>query len=217
MSVVLITQRVEEIAARRERRDVLDQQLVEFVLAAGFVPVPVPNSIVVTGTGIARGYVRFRSWLASFNPVGIVLSGGGDPGTEFDRDATERELMNFAKERSIGVLGICRGMQVMALAAGGRLHDVRGHVAVRHRVTGELEREVNSFHNMALASCPPGSSVLARSADGVIEAMRHKSERWVGCMWHPEREKPFADADLALIPRIFLPAPDCRVGRDFIP
>jgi len=79
---------------------------------------------------------------------GIVFAGGGDvdpshwgaerhPATESDpgRDASELILMRAALEADVPVLGVCRGMQVMAVATGGSLHqhlpDVIGHE--RHR------------------------------------------------------------------------------------
>jgi putative glutamine amidotransferase len=79
---------------------------------------------------------------------GIVFCGGGDidpahwgaprhPATEVDtvRDASELMLMNAALKADMPMLGVCRGMQLMAVATGGSLHqhlpDVVGHE--RHR------------------------------------------------------------------------------------
>jgi putative glutamine amidotransferase len=79
---------------------------------------------------------------------GIVFTGGGDvdpahwgaaahPATEVDktRDAAEIMLMRAALAADLPVLGVCRGMQVMAVATGGSLHqhlpDLVGHE--RHR------------------------------------------------------------------------------------
>ena len=48
---------------------------------------------------------------------------------------------------------------------------------------------------LQLAACPQGYRVLARSADGGIEAIQHDHLPWEGWMWHPERETPFRAAD----------------------
>jgi len=55
---------------------------------------------------------------------------------------------------------------------------------------------VNSFHQWALCGLPAGYQLLAHSADGTIEAIRHQQLRWLGIMWHPEREQPFCRQDL---------------------
>ena len=67
---------------------------------------------------------------------GIMFSGGGDidpanwgadrhPDTDIDpaRDTAELMLMKAALDADLPILGVCRGMQVMAVAAGGSLHQ----------------------------------------------------------------------------------------------
>ena len=52
-------------------------------------------------------------------------------------------------------------------------------------------KEVNSFHDWGLDNCPPNFEIMARTNDGVIEAIKHKVLPWEGWMWHPERYKNF--------------------------
>jgi putative glutamine amidotransferase len=158
------------------------------------IPLPVPNSL----DAAARD-----AWLATISPAGVVLSGGNDIGQAPSRDATETALLDFARKRNLPVLGICRGMQMMAHFAGGRLERVSGHVRTRHNLTGTDARNVNSFHDWAPADCPPGYCVTARSEDGGIEAVRHATLPWRGWMWHPEREAAIDPRDLADIQDLF--------------
>jgi putative glutamine amidotransferase len=109
-----------------------------------------------------------------------------------ERDFTERGLLEYARVNQLPLLGICRGMQVMGVHAKASLNSVSGHVGTRHRISGKMNGEVNSFHEKALASCPSDYRETGRSEDGVLEAIRHRNLPWEGWMWHPEREKAFA-------------------------
>lgn len=101
------------------------------------------------------------------------------------------------------MLGLCRGMQLMGIWAGCKLSPLQGHVKTRHKISGEFNSEVNSFHNFALEKCPVGFRVTATSSDGHIEAFAHEALSWQGWMWHPEREKNFSKHDMAQISKIF--------------
>lgn len=191
MKVVAVSQRVDSHPEREETRDALDQRLIGFLLTAGFIPVPVPNGFPLD------------HWLAAVAPHAIVLSGGNDIGQWPARDRTESELLDHARERQLPVLGICRGMQMLAHEAGGELKPVTGHVRTRHQLSGRIVAEVNSYHSLALAGCPQGFDVMARSEDGEIEAIRHLQLPWEGWMWHPEREADFATHDLERIRQLF--------------
>ncbi|HEX5393429.1 MAG TPA: gamma-glutamyl-gamma-aminobutyrate hydrolase family protein, partial [Rhodocyclaceae bacterium] len=103
MKLVLISQREVHLPERGETRDALDQRLVEFVAAAGGVPIPVPNKLAAAGA--------LDDWLAALRPEAILLSGGDDIGTCPARDRTERRLLDLACANAMPVLGICRGMQ----------------------------------------------------------------------------------------------------------
>jgi putative glutamine amidotransferase len=152
---------------------------------------------------------------------GLVLSGGADvaPGlygapasektvTRPDRDAGEMLLLRRALELNTPVLGICRGMQQLVVAAGGHLHqhlpDLLGHerhnpapgVYGEHRTTfapgsrvAQLLGEsavVHCHHHQGIAD--PGSLlVTARTDDGLPEAVEDPTRPFVlGVQWHPE-------------------------------
>lgn len=187
MKLVAVSQRVDAIPDRQENRDALDQRLALFIAAAGGLAVPVPNSLAAAD---------LDAWLTTVRPSVVVLSGGNDIGQCRERDRTESHLLVFARTLGIPVLGICRGMQMMAHWAGGQLKRVEGHVRTRHVLRGEITGTVNSFHGFTLAACPEEFVVLARSEDDAIEAVRHKTLPWEGWMWHPEREAEFAERDV---------------------
>lgn len=193
MKLVAISQRMDLFPERSETRDALDQRLAAFVTTCGHAPMPVPNAL---GGAIL-------DWLTVMHPAAVVLSGGNDIGQRAKRDDTELALLAYAQEHHLPVLGICRGMQMMAQWAGAGLHPVQGHVRTRHCLTGEVAGEVNSYHDFSLATCPVGFEVLARSEDGEIEAIRHQWLPWEGWMWHPEREAEFATNDIQRLKALF--------------
>jgi putative glutamine amidotransferase len=152
---------------------------------------------------------------------GLVLAGGPDvdpalygagcePLTEFraDRDAGELALLRAALDADLPTLGVCRGMQLLTVAAGGTLHqhlpDVLGHE--RHRpgpgVYGEMQasftpgsriatlmgddRTIHCFHHQGIADA--GSlTVTGWAGDGLPETVEDPGRRFVlGVQWHPE-------------------------------
>jgi gamma-glutamyl-gamma-aminobutyrate hydrolase PuuD len=193
MKVVAVSQRVDTFPEKNETRDALDQRLAAFVASCGYIPVPVPNAL---GGALCE-------LLMIIQPSAVILSGGNDIGQSAERDDTERVLLAHAQEQQLPVLGICRGMQMMAHWAGASLHPVNGHIRTRHQLIGTVSAEVNSYHGYSLSACPDGFDVLARSEDGEIEAIRHRSLLWEGWMWHPEREDHFAAHDMHRIKALF--------------
>jgi putative glutamine amidotransferase len=198
VTLVLVTQRVDVVAARGERRDALDQRLAAWLAAAGATPLPVPND-----PAIALALYR------SLPVAGLVLSGGNDlaalGGDAPERDATERALAREARRDGKPVLGICRGLQFLVHEAGGALARVDGHVATRHALSGDGPAEVNSFHGWAVTALPAGWQARATAPDGTIEMATADGGRTLGIMWHPEREAAFAEPDLRMARRLLAP------------
>ncbi len=144
---------------------------------------------------------------------GVILSGGDDPDTTRfgepihpaanlvapDRQVFELELLERLEQAhpDLPVLGICLGMQMMGLHAGGRLDQhLPDHLSTAdqhrngatHAVRGDrFEGVVHSHHVQALDD-PGRLEVVATAPDGVIEAVEAKERRYmIGVQWHPER------------------------------
>ncbi len=188
--IIAISQRVDVIADRGERRDALDQRWSGFLQACGYQMAPLPNA---AGT--------IPALLDALRPVGIILSGGNDlaelGGDAPERDAAERAMLAWASKGGVPVVGVCRGLQLILHDAGAPLKRVSEHVAKRHRLSWlGCEIDVNSYHNWSTQSVPAGYEATARSDDGNIEALQHTSKPVAGVMWHPERETPFAQHDI---------------------
>jgi len=189
-----ISMRVETNERRGERIDAIDQRLISFITKLGWVPVPVPN----LGVGIAE-------WLLAVAPEGLVLSGGNDlcvvGGDAPERDATEVGILEWASSRHLPVLGICRGMQLIALMNGAKLERRANHAGVEHDIYGTLSGRVPSHHVWCIQSLPKTFEVLANSEDGSVEAITSPDHRTLGIMWHPERMKKVRPVDVEWIAR----------------
>ena len=119
-----------------------------------------------------------------------------------ERDSAEKFLIDYAKSKMVPLLGICRGMQILAWSQGIDLKRVNGHVGVRHSLKGEIQRVVNSYHDFAMYEVPADYKILARAPTEEVEAIKHITLPILGVMWHPEREDPFNNDDLEMIQRL---------------
>jgi putative glutamine amidotransferase len=166
---------------------------------------------------------------------GLILSGGGDVaphyfgqtlnGAEADnidlrRDELELNLARAALDRDLPLFGICRGCQVLNVAAGGSMiqhfdghrspedatayHEVQVTPTSRFRqIVGQDVLTVNTFHHqgMDLPSIAPifVPSALASPDGWLVEAYESPTHRWVvGVQWHPERTFELSEPHQAL-------------------
>ena len=197
MKRIGITQRVVTVETYAERRDALDQRWTPLLLSLGLVPVPIPNALPDAATFLQHCALD-----------GIILSGGNSPcdhgGDAPERDKLELNLLRLAMARNLPLLAICRGMQMLQLFLNGELEAVHGHVTKSLSIiVNGVEREVNSYHNLAFRVAAPPLQVWALAKDGVVKAVRHPSYPIVGIMWHPERQEPADTQDLQLIRGLF--------------
>ena len=182
------------------------------VVAAGGVPVIIPP--VADPDVILNTLERLD---------GLILSGGGDHnplwlgeqpspklgGICAERDLPELLITRLAYNRQLPILGICRGIQTLAVALGGKVaQDISDVAQVKHsqdadRTTAthtvNLEPDsllaqiyngplsVNSFHHQAVSDAGPLFRIVGRAADGIVEAMESTQYKSVlGVQWHPE-------------------------------
>jgi putative glutamine amidotransferase len=186
------------------------------ILNAGGIPIVLPN---VTDEAVADQIAQ--------SIQGLLVTGGGDIDPTFfdeeplpslgevcpDRDIFELMIIKKMLELDKPVLGICRGCQMINVAAGGSLfQDIysqhrekllqhaqkapRTHMShfvevvetsLLYQIVGSTRFKVNSFHHQAVKSTPTDFEITAHAADGIVEAFESKRHRFVvGVQWHPE-------------------------------
>lgn len=194
-----------------------NQSYVRCTEAAGGLPLLIP---LVESEDVLRAiYARLD---------GLLLTGGVDVDPahyseaphpklgEVDgpRDRVEIALTRWALADGLPVLAICRGLQVLNVAASGTLYqDIASQVGgaiehtyypdhprdlIAHPVTiepgsrlaailGSTTLGVNSLHHQAVRDVAPGFAVTARAPDSLVEALESMDHPFaLGVQWHPE-------------------------------
>ncbi len=198
MKKILISQRIDFLSSRNEYRDSLDQKITELLVELDYLVIPIPNIIGDMETD------KRTNFISSISPEGIILSGGNSIGAYQNRDTLEYSLIDYGIKNNIPILGICRGMQIIASYFGVGLTKVKGHICRKHCVKGIYNHEVICFHEYMIKMCPKGFTITAMSDDDkVIEAISSEKPFIKGIMWHPERKLPFSNNDKKLLRSIF--------------
>lgn len=195
----------------------LGENYIRGVRAAGGLPVAIP--LLLEETELHELFARLD---------GLLLSGGGDidpaifgqprhratHSVNDERDRAELALARWALEEDKPVLAICRGIQVVNVAAGGTLiQDIPTQIpgAIVHRysddtprdfvahtvhveegtrlagILGATEVPVNSWHHQSCDEPGRGIVYTAWSPDGVVEGTEVLAHRFAVCVqWHPE-------------------------------
>lgn len=231
------------VAHRIRREDVpghIDGQYGDYcrsVALAGGAPVLIPLAL------------REPAWRAIYERLdGILFPGGVDVAPAFygetphpqlgqvddALDEAELTLAHWALAERMPTLGICRGIQLLNVAAGGTLYqDIPAQIeqALPHACPGQTEAHpvqveadthlyralgtarcmTNSRHHQAVKTPAPGFIVSARAPDGVIEGIERPDAPFcVGVQWHPENLAP-TDGQMLSLFRAFVQA--CLIYR----
>lgn len=193
------------------------------VLLSGGDPIllPTPFTHEINNDEISRLSERYLSLVD-----GILLAGGEDIHPKFqDEDpipalgavnpfrdnfeiiVTKQAYTNSSKP----ILGVCRGIQLMTVALGGKVHqDISEIASIQHsqssprwasshyieikpnsrlsQIADNKKIMVNSFHHQAVKTLPKNFEITAKTSDGIIEAieLEDKNRFCLGVQWHPE-------------------------------
>jgi len=193
MKKIGITLRVENFTKYNEKRDAISHDWIKYLSDKNILPIFIPNNLP-----------NLDLFLDTMKLDGIILSGGDNPGESLERDVTEEKLLNYGIKKSIPIIGICRGLQVINNFFGGKIEidSSNTHVKTNHKIQiidnkfknffNSNELTVNSFHNNIILENFLGKEIkiFAKSKhDNTIEGIIHEKLPIMGVMWHPEREK----------------------------
>lgn len=196
----------------KQKRYQLPEAYIDAIFKAGGCPLLIPHTPLFP-----------EEMITPFD--GIIFTGGGDIDPQFyggdqhealynvntERDRFEIALAKYCIQSKIRVLGVCRGAQILNVAAGGTLYehlpDVVGEqilhrapprAPIKHDITVNKDSKLaaitqahhftcSSWHHQGIKELAPIFTPSAYAQDGIIEAFEHPSHPWlIGVQWHPE-------------------------------
>ncbi len=154
----------------------------------------------------AQVYSELHPWdmsaddIRNFKPSGIILSGGPESTTAADAPSAPQIVF----ELGVPVLGICYGMQTMAMQLGGRVvnadHHEYGYAQVRARGHTRLLQDIEDHttaegygmldvwmsHGDRVEEIPPGFKLMASTDSAPIAGIANEDKQFYGVQFHPE-------------------------------
>ena len=198
------TQRPHAPAFQREL-DALNEAAVLAAEAAGRRPVLVPAAEAPAPRVLREAALASVLVVLGGEDVSPALYGGPEDYSGAGHHEPWADEVSAAAIRArvasgTPLLGVCRGLQLMNVALGGTLvQDMAGHTAhaadpfvttglhpARAAYPIDLPHEVRCTHHQAVGALAPGLRVIARAADGTIEAVAHHRAPALGVQFHPE-------------------------------
>lgn len=197
-------------------RTYVNADYIDAVIASGGIPMMIPLN---TDIEILKDQISMCD--------ALLISGGHDvyplnynqqPRQKLgdvypERDVFEYKLLEYAEEKNIPVLGICRGLQIINTYYGGTLHQDLSYIEGKTEVIKHNQNQtpnllshsiltkedsilrtivganvlVNSFHHQVIDTVAPNFKVSAVAPDGCVEAIESKGSHYImGVQWHPE-------------------------------
>ncbi len=204
---IAVTQRLILNDSYYEIREALDIEWGALFQTLNFLPIVLPIEY------------DFEKYFKTIGIDGILLTGGNDlnslkpSATSLQRDVFEKGLIDYGIKNDIPILGVCRGMQLIAEYFGSSFKKVEGQVAIKHTLRVNKESKyfnelikldkVNSYHDYAVFDVPDELLISATDESGIIKSIEHRQYKIFGQMWHNEREVPFDERELTLMQDFF--------------
>jgi len=200
--IAIVARFAESTSATRYEAIVTARRLAEGVWAAGGEPL---TFLAVPGS----------DWTQRLDGIdGVLMPGGADVdprnygqdrtsdhlyGIDPMQDEVDISLIRHVLATGLPMLAICRGLQITNVALGGtltqhmdspHLHHVASVTVDSHAaelgLTGST-LEASCYHHQAIDELADGLTVIARAAEGHVEAVKIESTGWAfGVQWHPE-------------------------------
>jgi putative glutamine amidotransferase len=224
-------QAVEGIPAAMPPSWIMNRMYLDALVRAGAAPVLLP--LLADQPEVMRALYERLDGLLLPGGVDIEPSTFGEARhpllrrTDPPRDAVELQLARWALADGLPVLGLCRGLQILNIAAGGTLyqdvqaqrfgsqkhdfeppehtrdflaHDVDLVTGSRlHALAGAPSAPVNSMHHQGIQRLGEGLAATAHAPDGLIEAIEGTGSGFaMAVQWHPESLEPSDDVSRAL-------------------
>ncbi len=200
--IAIVARFAESTSATRYEAIVTARRLAEGVWAAGGEPL---TFLAVEGS----------DWAERLEGIdGVLMPGGADIdprnygqqpisdelyGMDPMQDEVDISLIRYVLAHGIPMLAICRGMQITNVALGGTLVQHMDHPHFHHVApvtVDDFAEELglteptlaaSCYHHQAIDTVADGLTVIARAAEGHVEAVKIDSAGWAfGVQWHPE-------------------------------